>query len=430
MEFTTVESTPLKFTSVEEPKGLLSEFGTGFEESHLGMAGKNIYEGLASLIAGRPISPANLAQQPEAMSPDAPFMSKLARSTGTLAGDLPGFIVNALPGAVMPMPYVMAPASALGLTEGQKELMRMPSSTETAVDILKRTGVSAGKGAVVGATMGALTGGIPQVVTSGLRHTALPLGLAGGTVVGAGMEGQAPTVEEIALTMIPLMGLHYTAKGVTKAVKAAETKGKAALLEHQTEVAEKAGIPAVAPQAAVPGAKVAESVKLATPASALQKRRRSRQATTTKGLEESISEQKTAQENFNAMLKTEKDKALDDRVVIREDEVEGGKIVSEDPHLRYTELGLGEEKTGLSQTQLELKEKEPATSVQKLDKGQLTSEEWDMLRKENGLEDMTMDQIKAQGKEITERIHKKRSDVDKLTEKESGILTFWDLSKL
>lgn len=171
------------------------------------------------------------------------FTDKLVESVGTLAGDLPAFIGLGLPGILAgPVAPVAIPALGMGATETLKSGLRGEMPTEAYK--------AGGKGALIGGSMGALSS--IAKLASPLAKTALPLEVAGPTVIQSGLEGKDTTPEDLALMAVPIAGLKGAGRVISSAKKAIETPNLQRVSEHWTEVAEEAGIPQVAPKAGTP----------------------------------------------------------------------------------------------------------------------------------------------------------------------------------
>jgi hypothetical protein len=329
------------------------------------------------------------------------FGQELLGAGATLVGDIPAFAASALPAALaIPATWggsaTAIPATSMAGTEAFKAYMRGESPT----DIAKRGGV----GGAIGGVMGAL-GPIAKLpgVNKFLQKTAFPLQVGGGEAVGAGLEGRDVTPEGLAITGLTLGGLHAGTSGAKLVKKAIEAGPKAEQLATRQAAAEKAGIPATA----TTGGAVQPTIKpdilsTTTAASTVAKRRRKlvddiqkkqedltkfqdmikkKQEETTKVIIDDevpveakldLDQKKTIEDNVSALGDAEKVRELykgDDSVSIYARELAAK---------RFNKGGI---ENGQVQTETEVKSETP--SVQKLNKGKLSEEEFKALEDTN-----------------------------------------------
>ena len=299
-------------SSKEEPKepSLLDALKSGYEESATSLATKGWFGGKYTKPTVAPNT----------------FMGKAAQMTGTVLGDLPAYLAFGAPAGIVGTP-VAAPAAAMGGTELFKAHMRsLLGSGETP----EQVGMAGLKGTAIGGVMGPL-GQIAKVpgISNWAAKTAVPLEIAGGATVGAGMEGQLPTAEDIALFALPVAGLKVTGALTSKAKAAIEAKPKQEIFETRQKVADAAGIPQTAMSGAVKPSGEGVATKAARISVASERRRKAIEKEKIKNepptLEEHIETIKKEQEDYNKLLMKNAEEKTDEVIVPQEEVVTAPK---------------------------------------------------------------------------------------------------------
>jgi len=235
---TPIEETPVyKATPIEDTPSIQS-VAKPKEPSTWDIIKQGFGESATGLV-GRALSGEEGYTQPK-YQPKG-FMQELIGSGATLAGDIPAFAVSALP-ATLALPATwggsatVIPATAMAGTEAFKAYMRGDSPSTIAKH--------AGLGGAIGGTMGAL-GPIAKLpgISKVLQKTAFPLQVGGGEAVGAGLEGRDVTPEGLAITGLTLGALKAGTGGAQMAKKAIEAGPRAERFALRQANAEKAGIP-------------------------------------------------------------------------------------------------------------------------------------------------------------------------------------------